>query len=167
MDEVKETTKGVGKKDNESGREEKGKAKENQEIREYHAKGNKKGVKEKYERTEGKRKDSEKQIRDTREYKVRQIKTPTERNSATMRTREKRIQLQTASTARREYILGRTKRILKSNNTPRWEYTTRCDVKVKLPQDGEGDTTIALRDASRHLLVILVETGDPTTAILP
>lgn len=40
-------------------------------------------------------------------------------------------------------------------------------MKVKVLQDDEGDVTIALRDALRSLLGILVETGDPNTAILP
>ena len=84
-----------------------------------------------------------------------------------MKTGEKIIQFQTASITRREYTLGRTNGILKSNKTPRWEYITRRDVRVKVLQDDEGDATIALRDALRRQLRILVETGDPTTSILP
>ena len=77
-----------------------------------------------------------------------------------MRTGEKRIQFQTASTTRMEYTLGRTKGFLKLDNAPKWEYTTRCDVKVKVLQDDKGD-------ALRILLGILMETGHPTIAIIP
>ena len=55
-----------------------------------------------------------------------------------MRTGKKRIQFQTASTTRMEYTLGRTKGFLKLDNAPKWEYTTRCDVKVKVLQDDKG-----------------------------
>ena len=66
-----------------------------------------------------------------------------------------------------EYTIRRTKRILKSNETPRWEYITRFDVKVQVLQDDEGNVTITVRDTFRILLDILDKTGDSTTVIIP
>ena len=165
--EEKGIKKGVEEEAKRPERKERGKVKENKETREQNVKGSKKGVKGKDEKKEGKCKGTEKQIREAREYQANIINNSEERNNKTSKIGGKRIHFQSESTTRSEYSYSRTKGILKTSKPPSWEYTTRCDVKVKVLQDDEGDATIALRDALRSLLGILVETGDPNTAILP
>ena len=89
-------------------------------------------MKEKDEKKEGKSKGTEKQIREAREYQANQTNKAEERNNTKSRTGGKRIHFQSESTTRSEYSFGRTKGILKSSKPPSWEYTTRCDVKVKV-----------------------------------